>query len=125
MRLKVLPLLQKKAEQGTTAYNNAALKDVILNDTPVLKATADSTNPQTTDFNFQDVINPRFGTADQINVEGIESSSSITSVGSTVTAASPITRQITNSDVDAVNVTITFTITESNRKEIYLVQVFS
>jgi len=95
--------------KGTTAYNNAALKDVILNDTPVLKATADSTNPQTTDFNFQDVtFNPRFGTADQTNVEGIESSSSITSVGSTVTAASPITRQITNSDVDAVNVTITF-----------------
>ena len=95
--------------KGTTAYNNSSLKDVILNDTPVLKATADSTNPQTTDFNFQDVtFNPRFGTADQTNVEGIESSSSITSVGSTVTAASPITRQITNSDVDAVNVTITF-----------------
>ena len=95
--------------KGTTAYNNAALKDVILNDTPVLKATADSTNPQTTDFNFQDVtFNPRFGTADQTNVEGIESSSSITSVGSTVTAATPVTRQITNSNVDAANITITF-----------------
>ena len=43
--------------QGTTAYNNAALKDVFLNDTPVLKATADSTDPATTDFNFQDVFN--------------------------------------------------------------------
>ena len=41
--------------KGTTAYNNAALKDVFLNDTPVLRASADSTNPQTTDFNFQDV----------------------------------------------------------------------
>ena len=39
--------------QGTTAYNNAALKDVFLNDTPVLKASADSTNPSTTDFNFK------------------------------------------------------------------------
>ena len=49
--------------KGTTAYNNAALKDVFLNDTPVLKSTADSTNPATTDFNFQDVtFNPRFGT---------------------------------------------------------------
>ena len=95
--------------QGTTAYNNAALKDVFLNDTPVLKASADSTNPATTDFNFQDVtFNPRFGTSGQTKVEGIESSSSITAVGVTVTQSSPVTRQITNSNVDAVNVTITF-----------------
>ncbi len=95
--------------QGTTAYNNAALKDVFLNDTPVLKSTADSTNPVTTDFNFQDVtFNPRFGTSGQTKVEGIESSSSVTSVGVTVTQSSPVTRQITNSNIDAVNVTITF-----------------
>ncbi len=95
--------------QGTTAYNNAALKDVFLNDTPVLKATATSASPATTDFNFQDVtFNPRFGTSGQTKVEGIESSSSVTSVGITVTASSPVTRQITNSNVDAVNVTITF-----------------
>ncbi len=94
--------------QGTAAYNNAALKDVFLNDTPVLKSTADSTNPATTDFNFQDVtFNPRFGTSGQTKVEGIESSSSITAVGVTVTQSSPVTRQITNSNVDAVNVTIT------------------
>ena len=28
--------------KGTTAYNNAALKDVFLNDTPILRSTADS-----------------------------------------------------------------------------------
>ncbi len=95
--------------KGTTAYNNAALKDVILDDTPVLKASADSTNPQTTDFNFQDVtFDPRFGTSDQTKVEGIESSSSVTAVGVTVTQSSPVTRQITNSNVDAANITITF-----------------
>ena len=95
--------------QGTAAYNNAALKDVFLNDTPVLKSTADSTNPATTDFNFQDVtFNPRFGTSDQTKVEGIESSSSVTAVGVTVTQSSPVTRQITNSNVDAANITITF-----------------
>ena len=95
--------------KGTTAYNNAALKDVFLNDTPVLKASADSTNPQTTDFNFQDVtFDPRFGTSDQTKVEGIESSSSVTAVGVTVTQSSPVTRQITNSNVDAANITITF-----------------
>ncbi len=95
--------------QGTTAYNNAALKDVFLNDTPVLKASADSTDPVTTDFNFQDVtFNPRFGTSGQTKVEGIESSSSVTAVGVTVTQSSPVTRQITNSNVDAANITITF-----------------
>jgi len=95
--------------KGTTAYNNAALKDVFLNDTPVLRASADSTNPQTTDFNFQDVkFTPRFGTGSQTKIPGIESSVSTTSVGVTVTASTPVTRQITNTNVDAVRVSVTF-----------------
>jgi len=95
--------------KGTTAYNNAALKDVFLNDTPVLRASADSTDPQTTDFNFQDVqFTPRFGTGDQTSIPGIESSVSTTSVGVEVTASTPVTRQITNTNVDAVKVSITF-----------------
>ena len=95
--------------KGTTAYNNAALKDVFLNDTPVLRASADSTNPDTTDFNFQDVVfTPRFGTGDQTKIPGIESSVSTTSVGVEVTASTPVTRQITNTNVDAVKVSITF-----------------
>ncbi len=94
--------------KGTTAYNNAALKDVFLNDTPILRASADSTDPQTTDFNFQDVqFTPRFGTGDQTSIPGIESSVSTTSVGVTVTASTPVTRQITNTNVDAVRVSIT------------------
>ena len=95
--------------KGTTAYNNAALKDVFLNDTPILRASADSTDPQTTDFNFQDVsFTPRFGTGDQTKIAGIESSVSTTSVGTTVTASTPVTRQITNTNVDAVRVSVTF-----------------
>ena len=95
--------------KGTTAYNNAALKDVFLNDTPVLRSTADSTDPQTTDFNFQDVkFTPRFGTGDQTKIPGIESSVSTTSVGVTVTASTPVTRQITNTNVDSIKVSITF-----------------
>jgi len=95
--------------KGTTAYNNAALKDVFLNDTPVLRASADSTDPQTVDFNFQDVkFTPRFGTGDQTKIAGIESSVSTTSVGVTVTASTPVTRQITNTNVDAVKVSVTF-----------------
>ena len=95
--------------KGTTAYNNAALKDVFLNDTPVLRANADSTNPQTTDYNFQDVkFTPRFGTGTQTKIPGIESSVSTTSVGVEVTASTPVTRQITNTNVDAVKVSVTF-----------------
>ena len=95
--------------KGTTAYNNAALKDIFLNNTPILRSTANSSSPATTDFNFQDVgFEPRFGTSNQTKISGIESSSSVTGVGVTVTASSPVTRQITNSNVDAVNVTITF-----------------
>ena len=94
--------------KGTTAYNNAALKDVFLNDTPVLRSSADSTNPQTVDFNYQDVkFTPRFGTGSQTKIPGIESSVSTTSVGVEVTASTPVTRQITNTNVDAVKVSIT------------------
>ena len=95
--------------KGTTAYNNAALKDIFLNDTPILNSTASNTSPATTDFNFQNVgFTPRFGTSNQEHIPGIESSQSTTAVGVTVTNSSPVTRQITNTNVDAVKVTVTF-----------------
>jgi predicted phage tail protein len=94
--------------KGTTAYNNACLKDVFLNDTAVLKSTASSSSPNTADFNFQNVdFTPRFGTANQTHIPGIESSESTTSVGVVVTKATPVTRTITNTDVDAIKVSIT------------------
>ncbi len=96
-------------DKTSTAYRNAYLKDVFLNDTPILTSTASSSDPQTVDFNFQDVtFNSRHGTADQAKIDGVESSSSSTPVGITVTASSPVTRQITNTNVDRVKVTITF-----------------
>ena len=96
-------------DRTSTAYKNAYLKDVFLNDTPILKATANSSNPADTDFNFQNVtFNSRFGTSNQTKIDGIESSSSITPVGVTVTADSPVTRQITNTNVDRVKITVSF-----------------
>ena len=95
--------------KNSTEYNTAAFKDVFLNDTPILRSQANSIAPQDTDFNFKDVgFKIRFGTANQTKLSGILSSSSIQSVGVTVQAGSPVTRQITNSNVDAVNITITF-----------------
>jgi len=96
--------------KGTTAYNNASLKDVFLNDTPILNASANSASPATTDFNFQDVgFQSKFGTSNQTAMTGIPAESrSPTAVGTTVTTSAPVTRQITNTDVDAVIVTLTW-----------------
>ena len=96
--------------KGTTAYNNASLKDIFLNDTPILNASATSASPATTDFNFQDVgFQSKFGTSNQAAMTGIPAESrSPTAVGTTVTTSAPVTRQITNTDVDAVIVTLTW-----------------
>ena len=96
-------------DKNSTAYKNAYLKDVFLNDTPILRENASTTNPQDVDFNFQDItFNARHGTSNQTKIDGVESSSSSTPVGVEVTAASPVTRQITNTNVDRVKITITF-----------------
>ena len=95
--------------KGTANYNTAALKDVFLGKTPVLRASADPTNTQATDFNFQDVeFEPRFGTSDQTFISGIANIESETNVGSKVENGTPISRQITNSNINAVRVTLRF-----------------
>ena len=59
-------------DRTSTAYNNAALKDVLLNDTPVLNQSADNTSPASSDFNFQDVtFKTRFGEGSQTIMQGI------------------------------------------------------
>ena len=101
-----------KAEltKGSTAYNNASLKDVFLDDTPILNATASNSSPASTDFNFQDVtFKSEFGTSNQSAMSGIPAESrSPTGVGVTVTTSAPVTRQVTNTDVDAIIVTLTW-----------------
>ncbi len=77
-------------DRTTAAYSNASLKDVFLDDTPVLKDTANNSNPATSDFNFQDVsFETRFGTSNQKKIGGIEDSAAQPlSVNQTVTKAS-------------------------------------
>ena len=95
--------------KGTTAYKNAAKKDIFLDDTPILASTADSTDPQGVDFNHQNVdLDIRFGTDPQAKMSKVSGSASLFSVGVKVENGSPITRQLTNnSDLDAVKITIT------------------
>ena len=101
-----------KAEltKGTTAYENASLKDIFLNDTPILDANASNSSPADTDFNFKDVVfKSKFGTSSQTAMSGIPAESrSPTAVGVIVTTSASVTRQITNTDVDAVIVTLTW-----------------
>ena len=92
--------------QGTTNYLNAALKDVYLNKTQVIKQTANITSLQNTDYNFQDVeFDARFGTANQTSITGISGVETEKPVGVAVTYSSPVSRTLTNG-IEAVRVTI-------------------
>ena len=94
--------------QGSTEYNTSALKDVFLNGTQVLQQSA-GTSPDDTDFNFQNIsFEPRFGTSNQTAIAGISASESETAVGVTVTKDTPVSRSITDTNIDAVRVTIAF-----------------
>ena len=94
--------------KGSTEYNTSALKDVFLNGTQVLQQAA-GTSPIDEDFNFRNItFEPRFGTSDQTAIAGISETESETSVGVTVTQSTPVSRQITDTNIDAVRVTLGF-----------------
>ena len=94
--------------KGSTQYNTSALKDVLLNGTQVLQQAA-GTSPNDEDFNFRNItFEPRFGTSDQTAIAGISETESETSVGVTVTQSTPVSRSISNTNVDAVRVTLGF-----------------
>jgi len=92
--------------KGTTNYNNAALKDIYLNKTQILKQSANVTSLQDTDYNFKDVeFTPRFGTSNQTFIGGINNIETEFGVAVEVTNSSPVSRTLT-SGIDAVRVTI-------------------
>ena len=97
--------------KGTTAYNNAALKDIFLNDTPILQSSANNANPETEKFNFQNVnFTPRFGTGNQNHIPGIQQSQSpLAGFGSVLCSKSGggVTRALPTGK-DAVRITVTF-----------------
>ena len=94
--------------KGSTEYNQSSLKDVFLNGTQVLQQAA-GTSPNDEDFNFRNItFEPRFGTSDQTAIAGISETESETSVGVTVTQSTPVSRQITDTNIDAVRVTLGF-----------------
>ena len=95
--------------QGTDAYNKAALKDVFLGKTPIVKSSADPNNILDSDFNFQRItFEPRFGTTYQTHIKGIKDIETEEAVGVAVTNAQSVTRTITQSDIDALRITVRF-----------------
>ena len=94
--------------RGDADYNRALLKDVYLNGTQILRQGADPTNPQSADYNFQNVtLQTRYGTQAQSYISGFSDIERETSVQVKVEQATPITRTVTDNTVDAMRVTIT------------------
>jgi len=95
--------------RGTAAYNKAALKDIFLGSTPIVKPSANASNILDSDFNFKGIkFEPRFGTSNQTFIKAISDIESEEGVGVKVTNASPVTRTITESNIDAIRVTVSF-----------------
>ena len=95
----------------TEAYTNASLKDVFLNEQPVLRPDADNANPEASKFNFQNVeFFSRFGTSNQPHIPGLEKTSAQLpnfSPALCTKANNGVVRSLSTGK-DAVKVTITF-----------------
>lgn len=90
-------------------YNLAKLKDIFLGDTPILRSEADVTDLSDTDYNFKGVtVTNRYGTNAQTHIKatGFGEIQDVKSVNVEVVQATPVTRQITDTNVDAVRVAI-------------------
>ena len=95
--------------KGTDAYSQAALKDIFLDKTPIIRPSADPNNIQTADFNFQRIkFEPRFGTSNQTHIKAITEIENEVGVGVKVTNALPVTRTVTDSNIDAIRITVRF-----------------
>lgn len=94
--------------KGTTAYNIAALKDIYLNKTAVLRAGADLNNVQLADYTVKNVtIEPRYGTQTQAYIAGYGDISEPVTVNQEVEQATPITQTVNDVSVNGIIITIT------------------
>jgi len=98
-------------DRTSTAYNNAALKDVFLNDTPILNQSADNNNPANSDFNFLDVtFRARFGLGTQSIMRGIPTETRrpiAVSTADVLQSGNGVVKAVAN-QCDAVIVTLTW-----------------
>lgn len=94
--------------RGTALYDIALQKDVYLNGTPLLRANATPESVRSSDYNFQNVtVQARYGTQNQTAINGFDAVEDEKTVNVLVEQAAPVTRSITDTNVDAARVTIT------------------
>ena len=94
--------------QGSTAYNNAMLKDIFLDDTPILRKVANSASPADTDLNFKGVsVSERRGLGTQPLITGFGGTLTEVAVGHVFDQTNETaTRTFTDTGVNQVRVTI-------------------
>lgn len=96
--------------RDSAEWNRAALKDIFLDGTPILRPeTPIVVPPAVSDFNFQNVnLQFRWGTQDQPAIRNFTGVQTELPVGVVVRNGVPVTRRVTDPDVDAVRVTLSW-----------------
>lgn len=93
--------------RGSAQYNIALLKDIYLDDTPILRVGANAVAPQTSDYNFKNIeVFTRYGTQDQTYIPLSRTLQSEVGVTTKVEYGSPVTRTIATNGINAVRVTL-------------------
>tara|TARA_Y100000361_G_scaffold154338_1_gene179746 strand:- start:3036 stop:6347 length:3312 start_codon:yes stop_codon:yes gene_type:complete len=105
---------------GDARYRNSAFADIFLNKTPIFNVNPNLSNADfynlvatalesSTLFNFKNVgFDFRLGSASQTFIGGIKNIESENVIGTAVTTSTPITHTVSNSDINAVRVTLRF-----------------
>jgi len=97
--------------RSSRQYMNAFLKDVFLDGTQIYQQNAPNSGGDPTQdlLNYKNVLfDVNFGLNNQNFLPGISSIETEVAVGVVVTNSSPVTRTVTNTEVDAVRVTLGF-----------------
>ncbi len=107
------PIAESAAQEAerVAKYNTAMLKDIYLNDSPILQDGADVESLQASDYNYSGFeIDWRAGSQDQAVFDDFGDIESDISVDSTVPVRKnePKTRRIYDDDVDTVRVSLSF-----------------
>ena len=96
-------------DKTSAEYFNAFKKDIFLNRTQVLQQAANNASPQDSDFNFKDVgFDFRLGTSDQTFIEGIDEIETENVIATNVTTTNPVTHTVSQTNINAVRVTLRF-----------------
>jgi len=93
--------------RDTTNYNRALLKDIFFNNTPLVRENADPTQEyDANDYNFRDVeVYTRYGTQNQTYLPFTSTQEEV-AVNTKITKAVPVTRNISDTNLDAIRITI-------------------